>query len=508
MHLRQMATLNFNLGERQGCLMSARSLRRNHARALADTRRKDARRGRRFGLAAGAAVGATALFAPSAGAATFEVNSAADGASNACDSDCTLRDAIAAANADADGNADTVTFASSVTGTVNLTEGQLDVTDPEGLTITGPGAGNLTIDANKNSRIFYVNTTAPVSITGLTLTNGAFATQKYDSSDAGTGENAPGGGAVLTAPDSNLAVGDSVIVGNAVTGSPATGGGILGQASKVDVAHTTITGNTAGTGGGGIAVTDTFKYSDTPPSVASTDDESCPITAFCGSGESIASGPSTLTVSNSEVTDNGAGFGGGINAYGTTTSVSGTNVTGNKATIGQGGGIASSVGTGTPLITAPNIDRGAADASSSEATGSLAIDTSHIDDNDSVGEAGGISVQSFTGFSLDDSTVSGNDAADGQGGGIELGHGVVNEPAGDAVAAGSAEITTSTIADNTSYEGGGGLYVDGVASGTSLRSAAAPSPATRPTSRPTPRMTSTTSEVESPSMASSPVTRR
>ena len=87
-----------------------------------------------------------------------------------------LRDAIAQANASP--GADTITFA--VTGTIVLTSGQIQIS--EALFIVGPGAGNLTIDANANGRIFSIFLTDPacpaldgldylVSISGLRLTN-------------------------------------------------------------------------------------------------------------------------------------------------------------------------------------------------------------------------------------------------------------------------------------------------------------------------------------------------
>ena len=66
-----------------------------------------------LGLAAGAAIGATALFAPSAQAASFEVNTVADAAADGlCDANCTLRDAVELANAN--GEADTITFLSGL----------------------------------------------------------------------------------------------------------------------------------------------------------------------------------------------------------------------------------------------------------------------------------------------------------------------------------------------------------------------------------------------------------
>ena len=466
--------------------MSARSLRRNHARALADERRRDSRRGRRAGLAAGVALGATVLFAPSAGAATFEVNSTADAASDACDTDCTLRDAIDAANADTDGNPDTITFASSISGsTITLDGNQLDITDPEGLTITGPGAANLIIDANHESRHFYVNTAAPVSISGLTLQNGKFTTQKYSSLDAGTGDNGPGGGSILTAPGSDLTVSDSVIKDNeADNGSEsyaqrASGGGIAGQAST----STSSTPRSPATPPmrGAAASSSTTRSSTTAsrrqptPAPAGTSNRwtARADPEACFFSNKYSDGPSTLTVtSGSQVTGNVAAYGGGISAFGTTTTVSGSGVTGNTANDGDGGGIRSVEDRHISFTPAT----GGTDATTQAGvtTGSLAIDTSHIDDNDANGNAGGISLPSFTGFSLADSTVSGNDATDGAGGGIYQGYGEPSQqPATGSADAGapsdgSTEIARSTIADNTSYAGGGGIYVKGVSADTSF----------------------------------------
>ncbi len=67
-------------------------------------------------------------------------------------------------------------FASGLTGTLTLTTGQLKITDS--LTIDGPGAANLTINGNNQSRIFYIDdgsgtTNINVEIDGLTLTGGS-----------------------------------------------------------------------------------------------------------------------------------------------------------------------------------------------------------------------------------------------------------------------------------------------------------------------------------------------
>ena len=109
-------------------------------------------------------------------AATFTVTNLNDSGAGS------LRDAVAQANLNA--GADTIDFA--VTGTITLTSGLIRI-ESGPLTIVGPGAANLTIDGNLNSRIFAVidgpsvpacpALTGPadyaVSISGLTLRNGS-----------------------------------------------------------------------------------------------------------------------------------------------------------------------------------------------------------------------------------------------------------------------------------------------------------------------------------------------
>ena len=85
-----------------------------------------------------------------------------------------LREAVALANANP--MPDTISFDPSLDGgTIHLTLGELAITDS--VTILGPGAENLTIDAGNHSRIFDINdydytTNIDVAIDGLTLTGG------------------------------------------------------------------------------------------------------------------------------------------------------------------------------------------------------------------------------------------------------------------------------------------------------------------------------------------------
>jgi CSLREA domain-containing protein len=127
-----------------------------------------------------------AVLAGTAASATIQVNSTSD---TPAPSTCTLREAIASADGNADsGNCthtgtygdDTITFASSTLGnSILLTSGELDInpTITGTLTIQGPGAVVLTVDAQQASRVFHVESSASpatnaVTIHGLEITNG------------------------------------------------------------------------------------------------------------------------------------------------------------------------------------------------------------------------------------------------------------------------------------------------------------------------------------------------
>ena len=83
---------------------------------------------------------------------------------NPADGVTTLREAIQAANA-APG-ADAIEFEVGLSGTITLGGSQLEITDD--LTVTGPGAGLLAIDANGASRVLHVGVGVTASVSGLT----------------------------------------------------------------------------------------------------------------------------------------------------------------------------------------------------------------------------------------------------------------------------------------------------------------------------------------------------
>jgi hypothetical protein len=185
----------------------------------------------------------------------------------------------------------TIVFAPSLDGqTITLTSGQLNITT--GLTIEGPGAGQLTISGGHNWRVFEVNASAPVVLSGLTISNGtAFQTNAAGSP---IGE----GGGILNL--STLTLSGCVVSGNSASGAgPAHGGGIY-NAGTLTLNGCTVSNNSAS------------------PDMA----------AAYGGGIYNAG---TLTVSNSTLSGNHTnGIGGGIFNAGTLT-VTGSSFSSNWA---------------------------------------------------------------------------------------------------------------------------------------------------------------------------------
>ena len=149
----------------------SRRRRRAREKQLRHAFAEAASRPRTLAAGSGLAIAATLVSGSVAHAAsTFEVDTTADTTDSMCsvvDDDCSLRGAIAAAEADP---GSTITFASDVTGTITLTSALPDLTAGE--SIQGPGAKALTIDQNDVFRAMGVQSASPVTIAGLTITNG------------------------------------------------------------------------------------------------------------------------------------------------------------------------------------------------------------------------------------------------------------------------------------------------------------------------------------------------
>ena len=191
------------------------------------------------------------------------VSKTADTNDGTCNADCSLREAITAANAA--GSADTITFAAGANGTITLTSALPVLANNGKLTITGNGRTNTIVSGNNAVRVFQVAPGATVTISGLMITNGTGVAGGGIKNDGGTltvtscaisGNSAPhddvfgnSGGGIYN--DGTLTVTNSTVSGNT---ADFFGGGIFnGQLRSLTVNDSTISGNSASAfAGGGI----------------------------------------------------------------------------------------------------------------------------------------------------------------------------------------------------------------------------------------------------------------
>jgi CSLREA domain-containing protein len=211
---------------------------------------------------------------PSAHAATFTVTKTTDSADGACNTDCSLREAVIAANAAAGPDQIVLPpgrYVLSIPGTDEnaSADGDLDITGDT--TVTGAGAPTTIIDANgtvTNSRVLHI-VGGTVSITGVTITGGnelgAFypnsgggifidpgATQFTLTNSAVIGNKTEywSGGLDIEAPTTI----ENVTVANNLAGEAA--GGAEVETTGVTMTNVTFSGNTANEHGGAVALHD------------------------------------------------------------------------------------------------------------------------------------------------------------------------------------------------------------------------------------------------------------
>jgi CSLREA domain-containing protein len=176
------------------------------------------------------------LASPPARAAVFTVTKTADTLDGACNADCSLREAVTAANSTAE--ADTIHLGPGVHALTRLGSaedesmtGDLDVAG--GLTIVGAGADRTILDGNGTDRLLEVPFGASLELRGATVRNGSVQGTLYP-------ENRGGG----ISAEGHLSLVDCVISDN----RGENGGGVFGQ--ELTVRGTTFSGNTGNLGGG------------------------------------------------------------------------------------------------------------------------------------------------------------------------------------------------------------------------------------------------------------------
>jgi CSLREA domain-containing protein len=237
-------------------------------------------------------IGLTALLAaPSvSSAAIITPNTTAD-QFNTDAANCSLREAVQAANSNSAAMAPGCTPGDAATDTIQLAPGSYELTIPpvgsstdlasgdlentSGLIVEGLPGGRVTIDANQIDRIFQAFGT--LTVDGLTLTGGFV--------DNPMPLFAVTGGAIATSGGTALTLTDTAVVGNRADGS----GAGINASGATSLTNVTLSGNTSTeSGGAGIQI----------------------------------GNPNTLTLDHVTVTDNhavtngtmsGGEFGGGVN---------------------------------------------------------------------------------------------------------------------------------------------------------------------------------------------------
>ncbi len=270
----------------------------------------------------------------SAYAASITVNITTD--EHVDNTDCSLREAIIAANNNASyfgciysgaGVNDIITLQSGLTYTLSRigttsTQGDLDVGNADGtsgnLTIQASGATNAIIDADAINRVIEVDSLGDTSLTliHITLTDGL----------------APDGAGIYFAGNGTLTLTNSTVSGNTATGESNCGAGVFNSSlATVIINNSTIENNTCtaagadGAGllkasGGTLTITNSTFFNNTTPDN--------------GGGVRIDVDTGTATITNSTFASNVAGTrGGGLQVKSGTVTVAFSTFSANSANI-------------------------------------------------------------------------------------------------------------------------------------------------------------------------------
>ena len=259
----------------------------------------------------GCALVSGALATAASAATTFDVNTNADevdpGGCVTSTDDCSLREAVLAANGAAGADTIRISPGSYVTesdadpdnGGPNASTGDYDITDD--VTIERLGEGTVTIDGNELDRVFSIAENKTVSISDVTIANGRGALGFEDGMD---------GGGILNYGDLTL----NRVVMHDNHGRRFGGAVSTYQGGDLHVSDSTFNDNDAVQEGGALWARDVCN----------------------NSGGTITYVPATITVDRSVIRHNKAGHGGGLFVAGTTSTIRATEVSDNEAELGGG----------------------------------------------------------------------------------------------------------------------------------------------------------------------------
>ncbi|HEX8738370.1 MAG TPA: choice-of-anchor Q domain-containing protein, partial [Pyrinomonadaceae bacterium] len=271
----------------------------------------------------------------------FTVTKTADTADGACDADCSLREAINAANASE--SDDTIEFDANLFGAsqvITLINGQLPVCNSGNLIINGTQANRLTISGNNQSRVFRVFSGVTATINNLTIANGKSPSDgsSFNGCFTNGGDSSYGGGGIENR--GTLFINNSIIRDN-ITASGSSGGGLSNAHGTITITNSVIRNNTSISGSGGIVNIGIYNINVGNLTLVNStvSDNSAPFDLGNGGGGIGNYQNATLTLTNSTVNNNTTGSsGGGIRDINSTIFIKNSTISKNTAA-NSGGGI-------------------------------------------------------------------------------------------------------------------------------------------------------------------------
>jgi large repetitive protein len=312
----------------------------------------------------------------------------------------------------------------------------------------------------------YVGDDGAITVTNSTISDNSALHVFEGATDVGRG------GGIFGGQSSTISVTDSTVSSNS-TGRYG-GGAFAGTGSGITVSNSTINGNTAGYDGGGI-------FGEAGSAIIVADSVLNVNSAMrYGGGIGTAHQQSMLSITNSMISNNMAGDGGGIYGSGSEMTVMNSTISGNWCrTPGWADGLGGGIFSKNTQCTLTNVTisgnsayRGAGIYKSSN----LTITDSIISDNSAVSDGGGVYLLAST-ANITDSVIRDNSSGD-RGGGVFnagqrsntpvsltnlliTGNWALNNGGGINVRSGKFTVTNSTITENHSSQIGGGVGTDG-----------------------------------------------
>jgi CSLREA domain-containing protein len=384
-------------------------------------------------------------------ASTLTVTKTADTDDGLCDRDCSLREAIYAAN-----SGDTIVFSRSLTITLRS---QLPTISTR-ITIKGRGATKTIIQASKCNprtlpgnckpaayRVFEVGRRGNLTLDGVTVRHGTCDGWCVNAEEQGGGIYNAG----------TLSVKNSIVQYNVAAWE---GGGIYSALNgKLTITNSSITNNRADFSGGGISSASSATVTNSKISSNGSLSYGGGITNWEGG---------RLTLINSTLWNNGADYdGGGIYSVGTSLKLSRCSVSENSA--GNNGGGIHNAGLQLTMKNCTVSENYALNGGGIYSVSELTVAGSSLESNTArqfEGSGGAIHNEDGT-LTLTDSFLTGNFAYMGGGvyntGNLEVVDTTFSRNNADYIGGGisnssTAYVTDSTFSDNSAAEYGGGIW--------------------------------------------------